>query len=90
MLMPKKVKYRKQQRGRMTGAAKAGATVDFGDYGIQALEPGWITARPDRGCPYRDDSPRPSWWQGLDPGLPGQARDAKACRDPHGFRKGQP
>src|ERR1700734_3059123 len=45
MLMPKKVKYRKQQRGRMTGAAKGGATVDFGDYGIQALEPGWITAR---------------------------------------------
>jgi large subunit ribosomal protein L16 len=43
--MPKKVKYRKQQRGRMTGAAKGGATVDFGDYGIQALEPGWITAR---------------------------------------------
>ena len=45
MLMPKKVKYRKQQRGRMTGAAKGGAHVDFGDYGIQALEPGWITAR---------------------------------------------
>ena len=45
MLMPKKIKYRKQQRGRMTGAAKGGATVDFGDYGIQALEPGWVTAR---------------------------------------------
>src|SRR5580658_5301975 len=45
MLMPKKVKYRKQQRGRMTGAAKGGATVDFGDYGIQAMEPGWLTAR---------------------------------------------
>src|SRR3954462_12741372 len=45
MLMPKKVKHRKQQRGRMTGQAKGGTEVTFGDYGIQALEPGWITAR---------------------------------------------
>lgn len=45
MLMPKKTKYRKQHRGRMTGAAKGGTTVNFGEYGIQALEPGWITAR---------------------------------------------
>jgi large subunit ribosomal protein L16 len=45
MLMPKKVKHRKQQRGRMTGPAKGGTTVSFGEYGIQALEPGWITAR---------------------------------------------
>ena len=45
MLMPKKVKHRKQQRGRMKGTAKGGTEVIFGDYGIQALEPGWITAR---------------------------------------------
>ena len=45
MLMPRKVKHRKQQRGRMTGAAKGGTAVTFGDYGIQALEPGWISAR---------------------------------------------
>ncbi len=45
MLMPRKVKHRKQQRGRMSGQAKGGTTVSFGDYGIQALEPGWITAR---------------------------------------------
>src|SRR6185312_13221650 len=45
MLMPKKVKHRKQQRGRLTGTAKGGTQVMFGDYGIQALEPGWITAR---------------------------------------------
>jgi len=44
-LMPKKVRHRKQQRGRRTGAAKGGTEVSFGDYGIQALEPGWITAR---------------------------------------------
>ena len=45
MLMPKKVKHRKTQRGRLTGAAKGGTSVTFGDFGIQALEPGWLTAR---------------------------------------------
>jgi large subunit ribosomal protein L16 len=45
MLMPKKVKYRKQQRGRRSGQAKGGTSVAFGDYGLQALEPGWVTAR---------------------------------------------
>ena len=45
MLMPKKVKHRKQHRGRTTGQAKGGTEVTFGDYGIQALEPGWVTAR---------------------------------------------
>ena len=45
MLMPRKVRHRKQQRGRMSGAAKGGSKVSFGDYGLQALEPGWITNR---------------------------------------------
>jgi large subunit ribosomal protein L16 len=45
MLMPRKVKHRKQQRGRMDGLAKGGTEVTFGDFGIQALEPGWISAR---------------------------------------------
>ena len=45
MLMPKRVKYRKQHRGRMTGMASRGNTVAFGDYGLQALEPCWMTAR---------------------------------------------
>ena len=45
MLMPKKVKFRKQQRGRMKGKAWTGSTVDFGDYGLKALEPGWVTDR---------------------------------------------
>jgi len=45
MLMPRKVKHRKQQRGRTKGPAKGGTEVVFGEYGIQALEPGWITAR---------------------------------------------
>ena len=43
MLMPKRAKYRKVQRGRMTGAASRGNKVAYGDFGIQALEPGWIT-----------------------------------------------
>jgi len=45
MLMPKRTKWRKTQRGKMRGNAKGGTSVNFGDYGLQALEPGWITAR---------------------------------------------
>ncbi len=45
MLMPKKVKYRKQQRGTMRGKATRGNTVAFGDYGLQALEACWLTSR---------------------------------------------
>jgi large subunit ribosomal protein L16 len=45
MLMPKKVKFRKQMRGRMKGAANRGNKLSFGDYGLQALTPGWITSR---------------------------------------------
>ncbi len=44
MLMPKRTKYRKQHRGRMRGRAKGGSTISFGEYGLQALEPGWITS----------------------------------------------
>ena len=45
MLMPKRVKYRKQQRGRMTGKSVRGSRLAFGDYGLKAIEPHWITAR---------------------------------------------
>ncbi len=45
MLMPKRVKFRKTQRGRMRGKAQRGSTISFGDFGLKALEPGWITAR---------------------------------------------
>ena len=45
MLMPKKVKYRKQQRGRMKGKAWRGSTLSFGDYGLKVMECGWITSR---------------------------------------------
>lgn len=45
MLSPKKVKYRKMQKGRMNGKAYRGAALAFGDFGLKALEPGWVTAR---------------------------------------------
>ena len=45
MLMPKRVKHRKQHRGRMTGASKGASRVDFGEYGLKAMTPGWVTAR---------------------------------------------
>lgn len=45
MLMPKRVKFRKQQRGRRSGSAKGGYSLDFGEYGIKAMQDGWITAR---------------------------------------------
>ena len=45
MLMPRKVKFRKQHRGRMKGLAHRGSQVHYGEYGLQALEPGWITDR---------------------------------------------
>jgi len=45
MLMPKKVKFRKMQKGRMTGKAYRGSTVSFGEFGLKATEPGWITSR---------------------------------------------
>ena len=45
MLMPKRVKYRKAQRGRMKGKAQRGSTLAFGDFGLKALEPGWVTNR---------------------------------------------
>jgi large subunit ribosomal protein L16 len=45
MLMPKRVKFRKQQRGRRTGATKGGASVAFGEFGLKAMQDGWVTAR---------------------------------------------
>lgn len=50
MLMPKRVKYRKQMRGRRTGKASRGTVVQFGDYGLQALEPVWVTSRQIEAC----------------------------------------
>ena len=48
--MPKRVKFRKAQRGRMAGKAKRGSTVAYGDFGLKALEPHWITSRQIEAC----------------------------------------
>ena len=45
MLIPKRVKFRRHQRGRMKGFSKGGKEIDFGQYGLQALEPAWITSQ---------------------------------------------
>ncbi|MCX6383968.1 MAG: 50S ribosomal protein L16 [Actinobacteria bacterium] len=45
MLMPKRVKHRKEHRGRMKGMAKGGSKLSFGEYGLQAVEPGWVTSK---------------------------------------------
>ncbi len=50
MLMPKRTKFRKQHRGRMTGFSKGGSYIAFGDWGLQALEPAWITDRQIEAC----------------------------------------
>ncbi|MBK7866662.1 MAG: 50S ribosomal protein L16 [Ignavibacteriales bacterium] len=50
MLMPKRVKFRRAQRGRMTGKAYRGSSVSFGDFGLKALEPHWITSRQIEAC----------------------------------------
>ncbi len=50
MLMPKRVKYRKAQRGKMKGKATRGALVNFGDFGLKAAEPAWITSRQIEAC----------------------------------------
>lgn len=50
MLMPKRVKFRRAQRGRMTGKAYRGSSVSFGDFGLKALEPAWITSRQIEAC----------------------------------------
>ena len=50
MLMPKRVKYRKSQRGRRSGKAYRGSAVSFGDFGLKAMEPAWITSRQIEAC----------------------------------------
>lgn len=73
MLMPKRVKWRKQMRGRMKGKALRGAQVSFGEFGLQALEPGWITARQieaARRCIVREMKRRGKVWIRIFPAKP--------------------
>ncbi len=73
MLMPKRVKWRKQMRGRMKGKALRGAEVSFGEFGLMALEPGWITARQIEAARRVICSRNEAARQGLDPDLSSQA-----------------
>ena len=72
------------------GMTKGGAELAFGEYGIQALEPGWLTARQIEAARIAMTRAHQAWRQGLDQRLPGQARHQEAGRDPHGFGQGQP
>ena len=72
MLMPKRVKHRKQFRGRMKGKAQRGNVLAYGEYGLQAMEPHWVTSQQIEAA--------------LDQDFPRQTGDGEACRDPHGFR----
>lgn len=85
MLLPKRVKYRRVQRGRMTGKATRGNVVSHGEYGLQALEPAWITSNQIEAA--RIAMTRYiKWRSGMDKDIPRQAHHREACRDPNGFR----
>lgn len=80
MLMPKRVKYRKQFRGRMRGMAKGGTTLLNGEYGLQALEPGWITSRQIeaiRRSIVREMRRRGKYWVRIFPDKPVTAKPAE-------------
>jgi hypothetical protein len=86
MLIPRKVKHRKQHRPKRKGMASGGTAVTFGDWGIQALEPAYVSNRQIESGAYRDQPAHPSWREDLDQRLPGHPDDQEAGRGPHGFR----
>lgn len=80
MLMPKRWKYRKQFRGRMTGMSKGGNKLEYGEYGIQALEPAWITGRQIeaiRVASVRHMKRRGKYWIRIFPDKPVSAKPAE-------------
>jgi len=83
MLSPKRVKFRKMFKGRMTGLAHRGSEVSFGTYGLQALEPAWVTSRQIEAC--RVAMTRHIKRGGkVYPDFPGQADHEEAGRNAHG------
>lgn len=62
MLVPKRVKHRREFRGKMRGEAKGGKEVSFGEYGLQATTSHWITNRQIEICSYCHDSLHETWW----------------------------
>ena len=90
MLAPKRIKFRKTFKGRTKGIATRGNTVAFGEFGLQSLEPGWVTNRQIEASRVAHDPRHEARRQGVDPDLPGQADHQEAGRDPHGEGQGQP
>ena len=84
MLMPKKVKYRKQQRGRMTGKAWRGSDVSFGDYGLKAMEPCWLTDRQIEAARVAMTRFIKRGGQDLGARVPREAHHEEAARGTHG------
>ena len=87
MLMPRKTKFRRHHRGHRRGTSRGQTTVQFGEYGLKALESALGYEPPDRGCPYRRDEEDPPQREGVDQPLPGQAVYEEAGRDAHGLRQ---
>ena len=66
MLLPKRVKYRRVHRGRLKGKATRGNKVTYGDYGLAALEPAWITSNQIEAATYCNDPLHQTWWSSMD------------------------
>jgi large subunit ribosomal protein L16 len=86
MLMPKRVKYRKLQRGRLKGKAYRGSSVAFGTYGLQSLEGQYVTSRQIEAARRAIVALRAPRRQDLGTHLPVAPGDEARRRDPHGFR----
>ena len=84
MLQPKRTKFRKMHTGRMRGKAYRGSDVSFGDFGLQALSPGWVTARQIEAARMAIQRKGSSSGQALHPRLPRQAAHQEAARNSNG------
>ena len=82
MLSPKRTKFRKSHKGNLKGRAKGGDVVSFGDYGLKALEPCWMTARQIEAARVA----MTRFVKDLCPGVPRSPVHQEAGRDPHGYR----
>ena len=89
MLQPKKTKFRKQFKGRIHGAAKGGFELNFGQYGLKAMEPERVTARQIEAARRAHHASHEARRPRLDPSVPGRARLVEADRSPHGQGQGR-
>src|SRR5215216_2430774 len=90
MLLPKKTKFRKQQRGRRRGTSKGQTTVQFGDFGLKALEPAWITNREIEAARVAMTRKIKRWRKVRNNPLPDKPGTAKAAERGVGAGKGSP